>query len=47
MTDKVRRPLQRAIFGEGAERTSIKVDLVIRDNGDLVVDGYDIGAAPR
>jgi hypothetical protein len=50
MTDdgvRIRRPLLRETFGEGAQRTSVNVDLVIRDNGDMIVEGHDIGAAPQ
>lgn len=50
MTDegiRIRRPLQHETFGEGAGRTSVNVDVVIRDNGDLVLEGQDLGAAPR
>jgi hypothetical protein len=47
MTDEIRRPLLHESFGEGPDKTSVKVDLVIRENGDLVLDGCDVGAAPR
>lgn len=44
---KLRRALQRKSFGERAGKTSVAIDLVIRDNGDLVLEGQDLGAAPR
>ena len=44
---KIRQPLFHETVGEGRERTIVKVDLVIRSNGDLVIDGRDYGAAPR
>jgi len=44
---KIRQPLFHETFGEGKERTIVEVDLVIRSNGDLVIDGWDYGAAPR
>jgi hypothetical protein len=44
---KIRRPLFREILGEGSQRTIVEVDLVIKTNGDLIVDGWDFGAAPR
>ena len=43
---KLRRVLLRERQGDG-EGTLVSVDLVVRENGDLVLEGCDVGAAPQ
>ena len=45
-TKKLRRVLLRERQGEG-RGTDVSVDLVVRENGDLVLEGWDVGAAPQ